>query len=393
MARRTRAAGFENRTNRLKLPVARKPVFVRIGPGVSLGYRRNATAGTWVVRVANGQGGNWTKAIANADDFAEANGTAVLDYWQAQARARTIAGASGGEDGADNALTVTAALERYKADLAARSADAANVARVRAHLPDAMARRPVALLTARELTTWRNGLMPALSPASANRVSTVLRAALNLVADGNAGISNRSAWDVGLKAIPDSTETRNVVLSDAQVREVVSAARGLGAEFGLLVETAAVTGSRISQIARLTVGDVAADHLTMPTSRKGRGTKKVGRRHVPVSSSLCQRLTAVAKGKPADAPLLTKPSGEVWKKSDHNRPFRRAAVLAKLDPDEATIYALRHSSITRQLVAGVPIRVVAAVHDTSVSMIEKTYSVGIDRHVDAIVRPALISIT
>ena len=50
------------------LPVARKPVFVKIGQRVGLGYRRNATAGTWVVRVADGKGGNWTKTIAIAED-------------------------------------------------------------------------------------------------------------------------------------------------------------------------------------------------------------------------------------------------------------------------------------------------------------------------------------
>ena len=43
-----------------------------------------------------------------------------------------------------------------------------------------------------------------------------------------------------------------------------------------------------------------------------------------------------------------------------------------------------------QLNASVPIRVVAALHDTSVPIIERTYAVGIDAHVDAIVRPALI---
>jgi hypothetical protein len=40
--------------------------------------------------VADGQGGNWTKTIANADDFEAANGATVLDFVQAQDRARTF---------------------------------------------------------------------------------------------------------------------------------------------------------------------------------------------------------------------------------------------------------------------------------------------------------------
>src|SRR5205823_7545376 len=81
-------------------PIAKKPVFVKIAPGVGLGYRRNGTAGTWVARVADGKGANWTKAIGNADDFDDADGTAILDYWQAQEKTRTL---GRGERGAGSA--------------------------------------------------------------------------------------------------------------------------------------------------------------------------------------------------------------------------------------------------------------------------------------------------
>jgi hypothetical protein len=46
---------------------------------------RNQSGGTWVVRVADGKGGNWEKAIGGADDFSEANNETVFDFWQAQA--------------------------------------------------------------------------------------------------------------------------------------------------------------------------------------------------------------------------------------------------------------------------------------------------------------------
>ena len=78
MARSTRSANLETRTARLKLPVEKKPVFVRIGLGLGLGYRRNKTSGSWVARVADGKGSNWTKVIGEADDYQDANGTR---YW------------------------------------------------------------------------------------------------------------------------------------------------------------------------------------------------------------------------------------------------------------------------------------------------------------------------
>ncbi len=54
------------------------------------------------------------------------------------------------------------------------------------------------------------------------------------------------------------------------------------------------------------------------------------------------------------------------------------------------MYALRHSSIVRQLLGNVPIRVVAVNHDTSVTMLERTYSRYIGDHSDALARVTLL---
>jgi hypothetical protein len=117
---RIRSSVLEGRTARLKLPVARKPVFVKVGPRVGLGYRRTQTAGTWVVRVADGKGGYWTKAPGTADDFDEPNGNTVMDFWQAQDSARALARSSHADaDDDGRPVTVAQALDRYKADLGA----------------------------------------------------------------------------------------------------------------------------------------------------------------------------------------------------------------------------------------------------------------------------------
>jgi len=246
------------------------------------------------------------------------------------------------------------------------------------------------LLTVDELRDWRDGLRR--RPASINRICTVLKAALNLTASKDIRLSSR-AWEVGLATIPDAEEARNVILRDAEVLALIGEARAYGTEFGLLVEVAAITGARISQIHRLEVQDLQfgnAPRLMMPASRKGKGLKKVMRRPVPISRELAAGLAAAIDGQASTAPLLVKPSGEAWKKSDHSRPFARIARRAGLNPSEVTLYALRHSSIVRQLLAGVPIRVVAVNHDTSVLMIERTYSRHIGDHADALARAALL---
>jgi integrase len=394
MARSTRSTTIETRTARLKLPVSGKPVFVKLGKQLGLGYRRNKTAGTWVMRVADGNRGNWLRAIGTADDFDEADGTDVLDFWQAQEKARTLARENRGDGSPDKPLTVGQALDRYEADLTTRGGDPGNVTRVLAYMPAALSRKPLPLLGARDLRSWRDTLAKTLAPATVNRSCNGLKAALNLAADHDERIISRRAWEVGLSAIPGAQESRNVILPDDTVRRMIAEAHATSPKFALLVEVAAVTGARVSQLARLEVQDLqdgTAARLMMPASRKGKGTKAVLRRPVPISSTLAARLATASNGRPAIAPLIAKPNGAPWGRCDHSVPFARLARRCGLDPAEVTMYALRHSNIVRQLLAGVPVRVVAVNHDTSVVMIERTYSRHIGDHADALARGALLN--
>ena len=53
-------------------------------------------------------------------------------------------------------------------------------------------------------------------------------------------------------------------------------------------------------------------------------------------------------------------------------------------------YSLRHSSIVRMLKAGLPVRVVAQVHDTSTAMIERHYSSAITDMMDDMIASAIV---
>ena len=166
-----------------------------------------------------------------------------------------------------------------------------------------------------------------------------------------------------------------MILPEDAVRAIVAAAYDeIGQAFGLLVELAAVTGARASQLMRLQVGDLQdgpAPRLMMPSSRKGR-SRRIERRPLAIPTSLAAKLRQAAGDRPPSAPLLVQENGLPWLRLDRDL-FRRVTVSARVDPS-ATPYALRHSSIVRQLLAAVPTRVVAAHHNTSVLMLEKTYS-------------------
>jgi hypothetical protein len=141
----------------LKLPVRKKSYSVQIAvrPAVRLAYRRNLGAGTWSKQV-----GDNLQAFALADDFEDANGESILSYHQAVDRARQLAR---GGDGSRLA-TVAEAIDRYEADLKTRGGWAGNATRVRANLPEALGRRSVALLTAKELRGWRDELLNVRPP-------------------------------------------------------------------------------------------------------------------------------------------------------------------------------------------------------------------------------------
>jgi hypothetical protein len=102
-----------------------------------------------------------------------------------------------------------------------------------------------------------------------------------------------------------------------------------------------------------------------------------------------------AAGRPANAPLLLWRDGRGWgdDPSVNYRADMRAIVAeVGLDPQVVTAYAFRHSSICRQLLANVPVRVVASVHDTSVAQIEAHYSKYISEHSDQLSRRALLQL-
>jgi site-specific recombinase XerD len=396
-----RAAKLETATARRRLDVRKKPYWIRLSPGIHLGYRRNEGAGTWSVRVADG-GAEWIKKLALADDLEPASAPAVLNYWRAVDAARALARRQpGAADDESRPVTVSEALALYEKDLLARGSSPYNAEHARIHLTNAILSKPVALLGATELRKWRDSLLAkGLAPGTVNRTKTGLRAALELAAAHDPRIANQRAWKVGLAALPDAHRARNVILDDVTVRRIVAAAHDYDRALGVMTEVAATTGARLSQLARLEVADLQADgpepRLLMPLSAKGRArNKRHERRPVPITPALAAVLKQEAQGRAPDAPLLLRANGERWghgRRRHHRADFRAVVEAAGLDPDEVTLYALRHSSIVRQLLANVPIRIVATLHDTSVKMIERTYSRYIAGHSDAIARRALLEI-
>jgi integrase len=395
MARKLRSP-IANRSARLALPIRRKPhAFTTIAPGVGLGYRRNREIGAWVVRCATGRGGYWTTNLdGTPDDYEDADGGHVLDFYQACDRARAIARGKNGDS--HRPATWAMALDAYEADLRARGGDPVNASRVRGRLTPALANKPVALLTAVELRRWRDHLLGSgLTPGAVLRTIRSAKASLNLAANLDPRIVDRSAWTTGLSGLAATHTPVSKVLPDSDVLRLVTEAYALDPPFGLLIDVLASTGARLSQARRLLVSDLQADRsdprLMMPSSRKGR-RKESTRKPVPISVSLARKLKAATGDHESGALLLTRVNGSQWAANGPAfwRLFREVARRTGID---CTAYALRHSSIVRSLLAGTPTRVVAAMHDTSTLMLERVYSAFISDHADAVARRGLLDTT
>ena len=376
MAQSTRAPKLETRANRLKLPVAKKPVFVRVAPGISLGYRRNATAGTWVVRVAKGDGAAWTKRVGTADDHDESDANIILTFWEAQTAAKAMA--RGDQEGsARNApLTVERASTAYLSSLEARNQRTANDARLRLNrlfLPRFGAKH-IGDLTRTALESWRDGLVRAGGDAeqrrksqdTANRVLSIVKALLNhAVGDPANGLSNDSAWRL-VKPFQRVGRAREVHLAATEVLRLLEATDDTA--FRDLLTAGFLTGARYGELAACQVRhfDHEGESLRVPSG-------KTGARTVILQPEAVTFFARVASGRAKEEPLLARADGGAWGASHQVRPMKRALVGAGLDPC-GTFYALRHSYISRAIEAGMPLNVVAENCGTSVRMIETTYA-------------------
>src|SRR5262249_21968985 len=117
MARAVRDTRLETRTARAKFAPSGKPYYRSIDPGLHLGYRKGVAGGKWVARCYMGEGGYKVETIGTADDKADADGIAVLDFRQAQAIAREkhveYARIAKGFPPSDGPFTVRACVEEY----------------------------------------------------------------------------------------------------------------------------------------------------------------------------------------------------------------------------------------------------------------------------------------
>ena len=380
-----------------------KPYWHEIKVGLSVGYRRPlAGAGTWSVRWSDGKGGNKPYKFATADDLVKADGITVLTFDQACNRARELAGGAGAKADLNTGkmVTIFEAIDNYETDVIRRKAHKSNATHLRFNMTDVLGNKPVGLCVENDFMVWRNRLVDrGLTIGSADRLGRSLKATCNLAARADKRITNSAEWRNALtKWSDDDDSVRNVILfpETGLERKLIDTAYATNFLLGLWCHILSDTGSRESQCKALNVCDMQGATIMMWTSRKGKNRKRT-QRPLPISLELAAILKQHVAGKSPNSPLLQ----PVNKLAKRFRRVTKALGLNTIDgretaglhgEDEITPYAFRHSSIVRRLLANINIRLVASAHDTSVAIIEKTYSKYIvSKHTEDLLRTGMLT--
>jgi integrase len=398
MARRIRDAKLDTRSARARLNQRREPYWASMSGGLALGYRKGATGGTWIAKRYSAEHGRKLHAIGTADDILDADGKTVFSFDQAQARARDWLAKQVKQDRGEVAedkgpYTVAKAMEAYFEFLESdgrpkhtlRDARYRDSAFIRYKFDDV----DIAALTSKRLRRWRDDLATAAPRlrtrkgesqkhrkmadnedarrarrASANRMWTILRAALNHAFE-NGKVDSDIAWRK-VKPFKRVDAARIRYLTIAEAMRLINAC---DSDFRLLVQAALMTGARYGTLTRLTVSDFNPDAGTVAirTSRKSKPF------HVVLTDEGARFFRQVCAGRPGGEVMLRKEDGSAWGMSHQLRPIAAASERSKITP-AVNFHCLRHTWASHAVMNGMPLMVVARnLGHADTRMVEKHY--------------------
>jgi integrase len=371
MARALRDTRLETRDARLRLKVRGRPYWRLLEPGLHLGYRRLAgRPGSWCVRRYVGRQTYAVTALKGvADDFADADGRHVLSFAQAQ---RAVLGQHRPKAGP---LTVKAAVEAYLEHLEGRGGTADATIRANALIIPQLGHVKVESLTTAQVRAWHAALAKTpprvrsavdgpqqygvLDPrddearrrrrSSANRVLTILKAALNY-AFREGKVASDVEWR-RVKPFEGVDAARVSYLTVEEARRFINASEGA---FRRLVQAALVTGCRYGELARLTVGDFNPDSGSVLVRRSKSGKS----RHVILTDEGAGLFGQWTAGRAVGEVLFRTDRGQPWARSLQGIPMRQACGRARISPP-VSFHTLRHTYASLAVMNGTPLMVVA----------------------------------
>lgn len=368
MSRQVRDYRLGSPEARSKLTRAHNPYWREIVPGLHIGYRKGKRSGVWYGRKYLDEGRYQKWRLGIADDIVESDGVEVLSFTEADAKVRL--GPSGIAGGKMD--TVNGVMKYYMKNQRAESLSPQTTQyAIDKHIEPTIGRKRLAKLTIDNITKWRNELAK-LKPeakkkakkavkhssrelrrrrqASANRVLTILKAALNH-AERKGKYRGETPWKLvsPFKNV-DATEHPHLSRDEAIRLQNASAS-----DFRLLVRGALETGCRYGELTSMKASDFNSDAGTV-TIRESKSGKV---RHVHLTNSGREFFDELVSDKKRSELIFLRADGESWRKSQQHRPMREACKNATISPP-IPFKALRTTYGSLLAREGVALQVIAA---------------------------------
>jgi integrase len=391
VARRIRDTRLETREARTRLNVRSKPYWRSIEQGVHLGYRRlNGRSGSWCTRIYLGNQKYLVEALGLADDLSDANDSKILNYWQAQRKARERAAKAARSTTWSGPFLVSDATNAYLDWMRENRKSASDTAKkIAVFIDPKLGGINCAALTTEIIREWHSDLakQPARirsgigkdqnfrkhsaedresvrrRRATANRLLTVLKAALNR-AWRDERISDDKAWR-RVKPFENVDAARVRYLSIQEADRLIKAS---APDFRQLVLAALHTGARYGELTRLRCEDYNADigRIAIRTSKSGKP------RYVVLTDEGCAYFARICAGRPAGELMLKYRGHREWRASEQGRAIAATCKRAQLAP--VNFHALRHTWASHAVMNGVPLLLVAKnLGHADTRMVEKHY--------------------
>ena len=201
--------------------------------------------------------------------------------------------------------------------------------------------------------------------ASANRVLTMLKAALNHAYD-EGHIANRDAWGRRLAPFKKVEVARIRYLTVAEAERLLNAC---DPEFRPLVRAGLETGCRYGELITLEVCDFNSDAGTLAIRQSKSGKP----RHVVLTEEGAAFFQRHCAGRSGHELMFRHDDGDAWQRSEQARPMAKACTNGEIKP-AISFHILRHTWASLAVMNGTPLLVVAKnLGHTDTRMVEKHY--------------------
>ncbi|MBL1148321.1 MAG: site-specific integrase [Pseudomonadota bacterium] len=378
MARTVKDKRLDTRTARQSLKAQREPHWKNIDRGFHIGYRKHKDGGgSWIARVRSEEGKYQFCQLGKADDIQDADGMAVLDFSQAQAKGRQwFEESKKSELGIGNAkLTVNDILDDYLEYLRmhGKSAERAKYS-IEAYLRPEFGHLLVTKLTSKKISDWHRGLAQEKPrqrskhgeisnnedakkqsdyarkrKSSANRILTILKAALNR-AYQEGKVASDDAW----RRVKPFRNVENAKIRFLMPNEVQRLVNACDPDFRKMVLAGYFTACRYGELTKLHVSDFNPENGTLFIADSKNGKP----RHVTLTDEGRRFFEKAVVGKCGGELIFTREDGEQWGRSHQTRRLKEACERARISP-AISFHILRHTHASLLAQNGTPLPVIA----------------------------------